>query len=70
MTTSVQTGGERWNDLDAVRALALFLGIVLHGVMSFMEPRFWIVGDSVTDTGANALGLIWSNACELRLGAK
>ncbi|ESQ77217.1 acyltransferase family protein [Asticcacaulis sp. AC402] len=53
MTTSVQTSGERWNDLDAVRALALFLGIVLHGVMSFMEPRFWVIADVETSTGAN-----------------
>lgn len=53
MTTSVHTGGERWHDLDAVRAFALFLGIVLHGVMSFMEPRFWIVGDVATGSGPN-----------------
>ncbi|WP_040308563.1 acyltransferase family protein [Asticcacaulis biprosthecium] len=53
MTTSVQSGGERWNDLDAVRALALFLGVVLHGVMSLMEPRFWIVGDVATSPVAN-----------------
>jgi glucans biosynthesis protein C len=43
----------RYHDLDAVRALALMLGVVLHGVMSFMEPRIWIVADTVTDTGAN-----------------
>ncbi|ESQ93051.1 hypothetical protein ABAC460_02005 [Asticcacaulis sp. AC460] len=53
MTTSASSGGERWHDLDAVRAFALFLGIVLHGVMSFMEPRIWVVDDTVTDTGAN-----------------
>lgn len=53
MTTSVSSGGERWHDLDAVRAFALFLGIVLHGVMSFMEPRFWVVADVATSTGAN-----------------
>lgn len=52
MTTSALNGA-RWHDLDAVRALALFLGIVLHGVMSFMEPRFWIVGDTVTSGAAN-----------------
>jgi glucans biosynthesis protein C len=44
---------ERFHDLDAVRALALLLGVGLHGVMSFMTPRFWIIGDVVQDTGAN-----------------
>ncbi|MBP2158065.1 MULTISPECIES: acyltransferase family protein [Asticcacaulis] len=53
MTTSVESTGGRWHDLDAVRAFALLLGIAFHGVMSFMEPRFWIVGDAVTDPGAN-----------------
>jgi glucans biosynthesis protein C len=53
MTQSVESNATRWHDLDAVRAFALFLGIVLHGVMSFMEPRFWVVGDAVTDAGAN-----------------
>lgn len=51
--TTVESNGGRWHDLDAVRAFALLLGIVLHGVMSFMEPRFWVVGDAVTDPGAN-----------------
>ncbi len=48
MNTSVS---ERYNDLDAVRALALLLGVVLHGVMSFMAPRIWVVGDSATGVG-------------------
>lgn len=51
--TTVESNGGRWHDLDAVRAFALLLGIVLHGVMSFMEPRFWVVGDVATDPGAN-----------------
>lgn len=53
MSTSITRDGERWHDLDAVRAFALLLGVVLHGVMSFMEPRIWIVADTVTDSGAN-----------------
>lgn len=53
MSVSIESNGGRWYDLDAVRAFALLLGIVLHGVMSFMEPRFWIVGDVVTDGGTN-----------------
>ena len=42
---------ERYHDLDAVRAFALLLGVVLHGVMSFMEPRIWVVGDRSTGIG-------------------
>lgn len=42
---------ERFHDLDAVRAFALLLGIVLHGVMSFMEPRVWVVADHSTGAG-------------------
>jgi hypothetical protein len=29
---------ERYHALDALRAVAMLLGIVLHGVMSFVEP--------------------------------
>lgn len=43
--------GGRWHDLDAVRAFALLLGVVLHGVMSFMEPRVWIIADTHPDAG-------------------
>lgn len=53
MTTSTETSGARWHDLDAVRAFALLLGVVLHGVMSFMTPRIWIIADTVTGTGPN-----------------
>lgn len=44
---------QRWHELDAVRAFALLLGVVLHGVMSFMTPRIWIVADAATDPGFN-----------------
>ncbi len=53
--TNVSASGQRWHELDAVRAFALLLGVVLHGVMSFMAPRIWIVGDSVQSTGADVL---------------
>ncbi len=45
----------RWHDLDAVRGGALLLGVVLHGVMSFMTPRIWIVGDSAPDPAFNVV---------------
>lgn len=44
---------QRWHELDAVRAFALLLGVVLHGVMSFMTPRIWIVADAAPDAGFN-----------------
>ena len=46
---------QRWHDLDAVRAFALLSGVALHGVMSFMQPRTWIVADHATSTGADVL---------------
>ena len=42
---------ERYHDLDAVRAFALLLGVALHGVMSFVEPRIWVVADRSTGIG-------------------
>lgn len=44
----------RWHGLDALRAMALFLGIVLHGSMSFMEPRAWLI-DDVSFKSANVV---------------
>jgi peptidoglycan/LPS O-acetylase OafA/YrhL len=38
---------ERLHALDAVRGLALLLGIVLHAAMSFVPiPKFWFIQDS------------------------
>lgn len=53
MSTSNPLSGERWHGLDAVRAFALLLGIVLHGIMSFMTPRVWLVWDSTPEVGFN-----------------
>ena len=46
---------QRWHDLDAVRAFALLSGVALHGVMSFMSPRVWIVADRHTADWADGL---------------
>ncbi len=35
----------RRNDLDALRAIAMLLGIVLHGMMSFIPDTIWMVQD-------------------------
>ncbi len=46
MTTAEPAAGQRWHDLDAVRAFALLLGVALHGTMSFIAPRIWIIDDN------------------------
>ncbi len=53
MRESSASPAQRWHELDAVRAFALLLGVALHGVMSFMTPRIWIVADAATDPGFN-----------------
>lgn len=42
---------DRLHGLDAVRGLALTLGVVLHGAMAFLPgPQLWIVADSSRST--------------------
>lgn len=42
------SGQERYHDLDALRAFAMLLGIVLHGVMSFTPlPGIWPAQDAM-----------------------
>ena len=36
---------KRFHDLDALRAFAMLLGIVLHGVLSFMPVPIWPAQD-------------------------
>lgn len=58
MTTdkeSLAAGSARLPGLDAVRACALVLGVVLHATMSFFPQRIWLVDDSASSTGASAL---------------
>ncbi len=47
MTNAEQTAGsiERRHDLDALRAFAMLLGIVLHGALAFI-PGAWVVSDA------------------------
>ena len=46
---------ERLHALDCLRAFAMFLGIVLHGVLSFADPPvpFWPVRDPAAGPAAN-----------------
>ena len=37
---------KRYHDLDALRAGAMLLGILLHGVISFMGEPYWPIQDS------------------------
>ncbi len=48
MTATITTGPERLHSLDAVRAFALLLGIVLHATMSF-QPGLAVVGWPLVD---------------------
>jgi len=41
---------DRRHDLDALRAVAMLLGIVLHGALSFLEMPVWPVQDSQANT--------------------
>lgn len=41
-----QAPDQRWHGLDAVRALALVAGVVLHAAMAFLPgPQLWLVAD-------------------------
>lgn len=46
---------ERWHDLDAVRGLALLLGVALHASMSFITPQIWVIKDASSDPGLGVL---------------
>src|SRR3954451_5733383 len=56
-STAAAPASERLHALDAVRGLALLLGIVLHATLSFVSasPRFWIIQDTHPSA---ALGLL------------
>lgn len=47
-SSAVISAPERLHALDALRGIALLLGIVLHAAMSFIwaSPRFWIIQDT------------------------
>ena len=45
----------RWHDLDAVRGLALLLGVALHASMSFIAPQMWVIKDASSATGLGVL---------------
>lgn len=46
------TPGERLHGLDAARAIALMLGVVLHASMAYLPFPIWPVPDAETSSGA------------------
>lgn len=55
MSTNEITRSERLHGLDALRAGALLLGVVLHASMSFFPTQIWIVADAERSAGASGL---------------
>ena len=51
------TGIERRHDLDALRAFAMLLGIVLHGALAFI-PGAWAVTDASAEGEGTPFGLL------------
>lgn len=49
---AAQPAIERLHGLDALRALALLLGVVLHASLSFFPQQTWIVADDSRSIGA------------------
>ena len=59
MTNAEQTTGsiERRHDLDALRAFAMLLGIVLHGALAFI-PGAWVVSDASVEGDGTPFGVL------------
>ena len=59
MTNAEQATGsiERRHDLDALRAFAMLLGIVLHGALAFI-PGAWVVTDASVEGDGTPFGLL------------
>ena len=50
MVLTTHKGKKRFHDLDALRGYAMLLGIVLHGLMSFIVIPFWPAQDRYQST--------------------
>ena len=59
MTNAEQAAGniERRHDLDALRAFAMLLGIVLHGALAFI-PGAWVVSDASVEGDGTPFGVL------------
>ncbi|MGC4047989.1 MAG: acyltransferase family protein [Armatimonas sp.] len=57
MSAISSTGDTRRHDLDALRALAMLLGIVLHAIMTFV-PGLWPIQDNTATPAMGALVLL------------
>ena len=56
MTASEIDRSERLHGLDALRAAALLLGVVLHATLSFFPTPIWIVADDQRSVVGDELG--------------
>lgn len=52
LSTASALGADRLHGLDALRAGALLLGILLHASLAFFPQQVWIVADSSRSVGA------------------
>lgn len=52
MTPVPSFSADRLHGLDALRGLALLLGVVLHASLAFFPEQAWIVGDASRSVGA------------------
>ncbi len=66
MATASSASIARRHDLDALRAVAMLLGIVLHGAMSFIPGvgAFWGVQDPAS---SEAFGVVLAGIHEFRI---
>ncbi|MBJ7448342.1 MAG: acyltransferase family protein, partial [Brevundimonas sp.] len=46
---------ERLHGLDALRGIALILGVVLHASLSYLPTPIWLFPDDQTSTGASVV---------------
>ena len=56
-TDAPAAGIERRHDLDALRAFAMLLGIVLHGALAFI-PGAWVVSDASVEGDGTPFALL------------
>lgn len=55
MSDPIASPSERLHGLDALRAFALLLGIVLHACLAFFPSQVWLVADAQRSTWASGL---------------
>jgi peptidoglycan/LPS O-acetylase OafA/YrhL len=67
MVLTTHKGKKRFHDLDALRGYAMLLGIVLHGLMSFIVIPFWPAQDRYQSTEVAGAILLFIHGFRLPL---